>query len=322
MEFSAPFTRMRLINLVLVLAVALLVTVAFTLFSRRETRSLSALTAAAGQVGEGNFEPDLPLAAGGEVGTLTTAFGLMVDRVRTMVRQIESSRHMAAIGEFAAHVSHEIRNPLTSLKLNLQGLERDVQSGHIPSDCARPVEICLREIQRLDEVASGVLSLGRPKSQEFEPCSVHALLDESLDVVTAQLREQNVAVVRNLEADSDIVNGNPEGLKAAFLNLFLNASEAMPHGGTLRVSTGAADSGDSLQIRIDDDGPGVAPEVRERVFQPFFSTRSRGTGLGLPLALRTCEEHGGTLTLAPEPRSGRGTEFVIELPLSNQDTKS
>ena len=191
-EFAAPFTRMRLINLSMVLAVALLVTVAFTLFSRRETRSLTALTAAADQVGAGDFEPDLPPAGGGEMGKLTAAFGLMVDKVKTMIRQVESSRHMAAIGQFSAHVSHEIRNPLTSLKLNLQGLKRDVESGHIPSDCARPVEICLREIQRLDEVATGVLSLGRPRPLEQEPCSVHGLLDDSLDVVSAQLMEQDV----------------------------------------------------------------------------------------------------------------------------------
>lgn len=321
-EFAAPFTRMRLINLGMVLAVALLITVAFTLFSRRETRSLTALTVAADQVGAGDFEPDLPAAGGGEVGTLTAAFGLMVDKVGTMLRQVESSRHMAAIGEFSAHVSHEIRNPLTSLKLNLQGLERDVERGHIPSDCARPVEICLREIQRLDEVASGVLSLGRPRLREQEPCSAHSLLDDSLDVVSAQLSEQNVVLEKFLAADSDTVSADPEALKATFLNLFLNAAEAMQDGGVLRISTRVLASEDRLEIRITDDGPGIPPEVREKVFRPFVSTKSGGTGLGLPLSLRTVEEHAGTLVLAQEPSDGGGAEFVIDLPLLSQDTKS
>ena len=321
-EFASPFVRMRLINLILALVVALLVTVAFVLFSRRETRSLTALTVAAEQVGEGNFEPDLPPAGGGEVGTLTTAFGLMVDKVRTMLRQVESSRHMAAIGEFAAHVSHEIRNPLTSLKLNLQGLERDVKSGHHPSDSARPVEICLREIHRLDEVAAGVLNLGRPRSVEKEPCSVHSLLDDALDVMGAQLGEQNVTVERDFEGELDSLSGNAEALKAAFLNLLLNAAEAMPDGGKLRIATRGPMPRGGLEIRIADDGAGIPPEVREQVFRPFFSTKSGGTGLGLPLALRTFEEHGGKLTIAPEPRAGRGTEFVIDLPLSSQDAKS
>jgi signal transduction histidine kinase len=321
-EFAPPFVRMRLTNLALALVLALLVAVAFTLFSRRETRSLTALTRAAGQVGAGDFEPDLPLDARGEVGTLTTAFSLMVDQVRSMLRQVESSRHMAAIGEFAAHVSHEIRNPLTSLKLNLQGLQRDVQSGHVPSDCARPVEICLREIQRLDEVAAGVLRLGRPGPVEHEPCPIHALLDDALEVVDAQLGEQNVSVERTCEAGDDLVSGDAEALKAAFLNLLLNAAEAMPDGGTLWVSTRGPTDRDVLEVRIADDGPGIPPEARARVFQPFVSTKRGGTGLGLPLALRTFEEHGGRLTIAPEPRAGRGTEFLIELPLSSRDSES
>jgi signal transduction histidine kinase len=312
---------MRLINLALALVVALVVAVAFTLFSRREMRALTALTRAAGQVGEGNFEPDLPLDARGEVRTLTTAFALMVERVRSMLRQVESSRHMAAIGEFAAHVSHEIRNPLTSLKLNLQGLDRDVQSGHVPSDCARPVEICLREINRLDDVATGVLRLGRLGSVEHQPCAVRALLDDALAVVDAQLGEQNVSVERTYEGAHDVVSGDAEGLKAAFLNLLLNAAEAMPDGGRLWVSTHNPNDREGLEVRIADDGPGIPLEARSRVFQPFVSTKSGGTGLGLPLALRTFEEHGGTLAIAAEPRAGRGTEFVIDLPLSSGDSE-
>jgi len=321
-EFEAPFTRMRLINLGMVLAVAFLVTVAFTLLSRRETRSLTALTLAADQVGAGDFEPDLPPAGSGEVGRLTAAFGLMVDKVKTMIRQVESSRHLAAIGEFSARVSHEIRNPLTSLKLNLQGLERDVASGHIPADCARPVEICLREIQRLDEVASGVLSLGRPQPLEPKPCSVHELLEEAVDVVGAQLIEQGVIVEKSFAADRDVADVDAEAVKAAFLNLFLNAAEAMRNGGALRISTRVEAGRDRLEITVADDGPGIPPEMQEQLFQPFVSTKSGGTGLGLPLARRTFQEHGGTLILSREPSTGSGAEFVIDLPLGCQEATS
>ena len=321
-EFAGPFVRMRLINLALALVVALVVAVAFTLFSRRETRSLTALTKAAGQVGEGDFEPELPLDAQGEAGTLTTAFGLMVEQVKSMLRQVESSRHMAAIGEFAAHVSHEIRNPLTSLKLNLQSLERDVESGHVPADCARPVEICLREIKRLDEVATGVLQLGRSKPLARDPCRIHGLLDDALEVVDAQLADQGVKVKRQYEAPRDLVAGDAEGLKAAFLNLLLNAAEALPGGGTIWVSTAGPTDPERLEVRIADDGPGIPAETREKVLEPFVSTKSGGTGLGLPLALRTFEEHGGKLAIASEPHEGSGAEFVIELPLITRDAES
>jgi signal transduction histidine kinase len=256
------------------------------------------------------------------VGRLTAAFGLMVDKVKTMIRQVESSRHLAAIGEFSARVSHEIRNPLTSLKLNLQGLERDVKSGHIPADCARPVEICLREIQRLDEVASGVLSLGRPQLLEPKPRSVHELLEEAVDVVGAQLVEQGVIVEKSFAADRDVADVDAEAVKAAFLNLFLNAAEAMRAGGIVRISTRVETRRNRLEITVADDGPGIPPEVQEQLFQPFVSTKSGGTGLGLPLARRTFQEHGGTLILAREPNTGRGAEFVIDLPLTSQDATS
>ena len=131
-----------------------------------------------------------------------------------------------------------------------------------------------------------------------------------------------MVVERVFTASPDTVSADPEALKAAFLNLFLNAAEAMRDGGALRISTRAPAARDSLEIRIADDGAGIPPEVREQVFRPFVSTKGGGTGLGLPLALRTVEEHGGTLILAPEPSEDRGAEFVIDLPLSSQDTRS
>jgi signal transduction histidine kinase len=320
-EFSAPFARMRVRNLILVLLVAAAVAIAFTLMTRRETRSLLALTAAADQVGAGNFTPELPPPASGEVGRLSAAFGLMVAKVRETLRQIEASRHMAVVGEFASQVSHEIRNPLTSLKLNLQSLDRDVRSGRIPHESARPIEIALREIERLEQVVSGVLSLGRPRSTARESGSVHEMLNDALEVVGAQLNEQRVGVQTDYEAEGDVVVCNAEELKAAFLNLILNAAEAMPAGGTLRVWTQRRSPPGLVEIRVADEGPGISAEVREEIFRPFYSTKEAGTGLGLSLALRTVEEHGGRITVAEHPRSGRGAEFVVTLPLESEGTK-
>ena len=134
-----------------------------------------ALTEAADRVGAGDLSPELPEDGEDEVGRLTRAFRVMVDRVRESLRQMEASRQMAAVGQFASQISHEIRNPLTSMNLNLQGLRREVESGKIPADSSRPVELCLKEVQRLDRVVRGVLNLARPPSEDMMPCSLHGV---------------------------------------------------------------------------------------------------------------------------------------------------
>lgn len=320
-EFAAPFIRTRLVNLALVLLVTGAAAVAFVALTRRATRSLEALTRAADEVGAGNLAPSLPRADGDEVGRLSTAFGLMVGRIRDMLREVETSRHMAAVGEFAAQVAHEIRNPLTSIKLNLQRLQRDVGAGTLPPSAGVPMEISLREIERLDRVVRGVLSLGRERSVRRVPCGVHGIVTDALAVTRPQLEELGVAVDTELRAPSDRVLAEPEHLKAAFLNLFLNAAEAMPGGGRLRVATacnGAGGAATAIRVSVADTGPGVPEEVRSRIFQPFFSTKPQGTGFGLSVALRTVEEHGGKLELAADPGAESGAVFVVELPLVSE----
>jgi signal transduction histidine kinase len=323
-EFAAPFVRTRLVNLLLVVAVTVAASVAFVLVTRRDTQALEALSAAADQVGAGNFTPDLPPGGGDEVGRLTTAFGLMVAKVRGMLREIESSRHMAAVGAFATQLSHEVRNPLTSLKLNLQSLERDAAAGQLPDSAAKPVGICLREIERLDRVVGGALSLGRDRALTRVPCAVHQILGDALDLVRAQLGQQHVTVETSLLAPRDRVDGDPENLKAVFLNLLINAAEAMPDGGTLAVATQggdtAPDAGAFIRVRVRDTGVGVPPGARERIFEPFYSTKPRGTGFGLSVALRTVEEHGGRLRLEEDDGQGRGAAFLVELPLAAEET--
>jgi signal transduction histidine kinase len=142
--------------------VAGLVTLVFSQMVRRTTRSLEDLTTATAVVGEGNFTPEFPRAGTDEVGRLTTSFGTMVNKVRETVAEIQASRQMAVLGEFAAHLSHEVRNPLTSIKLNLQKPERDQREGRLPDSAAVPLGIALRESARLDDVASASHS-GWPK---------------------------------------------------------------------------------------------------------------------------------------------------------------
>ena len=324
-EFAAPFVRLRATTLVSIAIVGLVAALGFVLVLWRATASLRLLTAAADEVGRGNFEPRLPDADRDEVGRLTRAFGLMTERVREMMVQVERGRQMAAVGEFANEIAHEIRNPLTSIKLNLQALERGARDAQVAPPLVRPLEISLREVHRLDRVVHGVLRLGRGRSAERSVVALRQVVQRAVDVARPQLEHRGVRVAVVQSADVDEVVADAPQLEAAVLNLLLNAAEATPPGGLVRVSVEAVDRGDPtsaphVRVCVRDAGDGVATELRERIFQPFFTTKPGGTGLGLALAQRTAEEHGGSLTLLEDSTGERiadsGAVFVLELPLA------
>jgi signal transduction histidine kinase len=183
----------------------------------------------------------------------------------------------------------------------------------------------------------GVLALGRPSAPSFAPCSVHEILDAALRVARPQGRQRGVQVDAELGAGNDRVSGDAEQLEAAFLNLLLNGLDAAEgEGGRVLVttedppggsgagppesSTHKARSGRSILIRITDSGPGIDPAARDQIFRPFYSSKSAGSGFGLPLALRTIEEHRGRLELEEGAGSLGGAAFRVELPLLGDKT--
>jgi signal transduction histidine kinase len=333
-EFSAPFERMRTLNLAVVLLVLGAVAAASLLVVRRATRALEELTAAAGDVARGEFLPALPPPGPDEVGRLAAAFSTMVDRIREMMAQLQASRQMAAVGEFAAELAHEIRNPLTSVKLNLQRIDRAVAAEGGPADAAAPLSIALREVARLERVVRGVLDLGRPRPLQRKPVSLSEVAAAAVDAIRPEAEAGGVRVVATFTGMDDRVLADADQLRGALLNLLLNGVEAMPGGGDLFVSTSrepAAGSaalpppGDGVPTRyggivltVRDSGPGVPPDVRERLFRPFFTTKPGGTGLGLAVALRAVEEHGGRLDLANGTGPGTGATFRLVLPAMGQ----
>jgi signal transduction histidine kinase len=312
-EFAAPFVRMRRVNLALVGALIAIVSIVSMLLIRRETRSLAQLTAAADRVGQGDFSPDLPPPGQDEVGRLSAAFRAMTTRVREMMAQVEASRQMAAIGEFAAEIAHEIRNPLTSVKLNLQRIRRVEDSG-FSTAAAEPLAISLREIDRLESVVRGVLDLGRHHTSERHPQPLAEILDEAVDSVRSQAERNGVALELSCPGDAPWIRADSDRLRGAFVNLLQNGVEAMPTGGTLRVQTDLASAG-SVVVRIADSGPGIPAAARDQVFRPFFTTKPAGTGLGLAIAVRAIHDHGGRLAIE-DPSPERGARFRVELPVA------
>jgi signal transduction histidine kinase len=319
-EFVAPFRRARMLYLGLVLMVMAIAAGAFVLLAQGAFRSLRAVTAAADQIELGNMRPWLPPPGDDEVGRLSLAFHRMTDRLEESVRRAELSQKLAAVGELATYLSHEIRNPLSSIRLSLQSLHRDLAAGFIPPDSTRVIEIALNEVKRLDGVVRAVLEMGRPEGPaEGRTCPVHDTLVETLDVLRPKARALGIDLVYAPRAERDVVHGDANGLRSVVINLVVNAIDVLDgrNDGRIRISTWSGDTGE-LHVRVADNGPGVPEDVAGSMFEPFFTTKTRGNGIGLPTALRTVQPWGGTIVHEPVV-AGSGAVFVVKLKLADPD---
>jgi signal transduction histidine kinase len=318
-EFVAPFRRARILYLGLVLLVMALAAGAFVLLAQGAFRSLRSVTAAADQIELGNMRPWLPPPGDDEVGRLSLAFHRMTDRLEESVRRAELSQKLAAVGELATYLSHEIRNPLSSIRLSLQSLHRDLASGFIPQDSTRVIEIALNEVKRLDGVVRAVLEMGRPEGPaEGRTCRVHDTLAETLDVLRPKARALAIELAYAPRAEHDVVHGEANGLRSVVINLVVNAIDVLDgrNDGRIRISTWSGDG--ELHVRVADNGPGVPEDVAGSIFEPFFTTKTRGNGIGLPTALRTVQPWGGTIVHEPVV-AGSGAVFVVKLKLAEPD---
>jgi signal transduction histidine kinase len=306
--FARPFRSAARANLLLIFTITALAALAFLVSTLRTTRSLIHLTGAARKVAEGDLDPDLPPPGKDEIGVLSGTFKTMLARIRSMIMQVEENRQMAAVGEFSAQIAHELRNPLTAVRMSLQGLLRKLGE----TEHARPLEIALQETARLDRVASGVLSLGRRVEGVVTDVSAVALVQSAIRAVESELQDRGVEIEVKQEAPDLRVPVDEESLRGALINLLRNSVEAMPGGGAIQIVLRATDDG-TMEIHIKDSGPGVPEDIADKIFDPFVTTKERGNGFGLPLALRAAEATGGRLRLLDSGPS-KGAHFVLEIP--------
>ncbi len=312
-EFTSALSDSGARDLLFVILFAVVLAFAFTILIGRTTRSYEALTIAARNVARGDLKPVLPAVSPDEAGALVSAFDLMLTQVRAMMREIEASRQMAVLGEFSAQLSHEIRNPLTAIKLNLQALARDVARGHLASSASMPLDTCLLEVNRLDGVVRSVLSLSRSAPAKRRPVHVHDILRRVVAVHAIHLRAANITMASDLRAANDTIAGDDAQLVGLFTNLVVNAIDAQPSGGRIVFQT--MNVGEHIEILIADDGPGIPSELADRIFLPFVSGKDAGTGLGLPLAQTAARDHGGRIDVVRSQSDCRGAVFTVQLPL-------
>ena len=316
-EFLGPYRRGQVLYLVFVMFLVVAAGGAFVILAQETMSSLEELTLASERIGEGELTPWLPPPGPDEVGRLSQAFSLMLGRLKAMMRQNEVARRMAVAGEVTAQLSHEIRNPLSSIRLNLQSLDREIRQGSVPTDLPEVLRLCLREIDRLDEAVGSVLELGQPRPPAFQPCELNEVVAESLRIVAPRFKARRIKVAFDSRTECDRVLGDEGQLRGVFLNLFLNAFDAMPAGGELNVWTHCQPDdtgGIEAQVHILDSGAGIREEIRNLVFEPFFTTKAGGSGIGLSVASQTLAAHGGRLILAEPRRNGCGAHFVVGLP--------
>jgi len=230
------------------------------------------------------------------------------DLILEIEEQLRRADRLTALGELSAGMAHEIRNPLGSIR----GTAEIIQDGIDPSDRRYEfTRILIKEVDRLNKVVKDFLDFARPAAAEKTWVDLNGLLEEVLLLTRQQARKTGVRA--ELEAgELPEVPGNQEQLKQAFLNLVLNALQAMADGGRLTVSTGCEN--DEVTVRIADTGQGIPAENLARIFNPFFTTRQEGTGLGLAITHRIIQSHGGRIEATSE--AGKGTTFILTLPVS------
>jgi signal transduction histidine kinase len=224
-------------------------------------------------------------------------------------RELAERERMASLGRMAATVAHEIKNPLSAIKSIAQVMREDEQ---LNSEYERDLRLIVGETDRLSQSVTQLLSFARRDSAAEQPLSVDELLHSVVDLFRANAREQGVTLECEIHSDAKLAGKCVSALRDAVSNLLLNALQATPGGGKVKVLASAANG--ELSITVADTGAGVPVELRERVWEPFFTTRQRGTGLGLAIVRKRVQEVGGSASLGTA-RNGPGAVFHLRVPI-------
>jgi signal transduction histidine kinase len=260
---------------------------------------------------------------------------MLVARNLGYMNQVHStlnySRKLAALGRLMAGVAHEVKNPLNAMTIHLELLkqkwsrqavaaavhvaaDRQGRAGGEPApppDLGKHVDIISSEIQRLDQVLNGFLKFSRPDELKLQPVTLPAIISDIVTSITPEAERLRVTVKHDCPSDLPPINADPGMLRQALLNLALNACQAMPDGGTLRLACRTAARG-RVEIDVEDTGVGIQPENLQKIFDLYFTTKEKGSGIGLSMVYRIAQLHDGEVEVESTP--GRGTRFRLLFP--------
>ena len=310
--------------------------------SRRLSRPVKALEEEVRRIAAGEKLPDISVESDDELGALAYEFNIMKlrmaareaenlalnrtleDKVVERTTQLEEknqlllntqkdlaqAERLAGIGLLASGVAHEINNPLAIIRGNAELLE---MSARLDDSDQSEVETIIRQVGRVERIVSNLLTFARTKKKMVRPFGIEALLDDILDQVGHQIPLDTYRIERKYQATGVEIEGDEDQLRQVFTNLIINGLQAMEQGGMLTVGTEVRAGDEQCRITIADSGKGISKELQEKLFTPFFTTKSHGTGLGLAVSYGIVKDHGGDIRVASEP--GQGAEFIVLLPV-------
>lgn len=317
-DMQSSQRRLLLFGVVAITAVSAMI---YLLINRIVLKPVNAIVAATRQVAAGDLQYKIALSKRDEIGMLAQSFNEMTQKLSDAQRQVYQSQKLAAVGQLAAGVAHEINNPLTGvLTYSSFLLKRAADTPEFKDD----LEVIVRETQRCRGIVKGLLDFARPSPPEKHPSDVNEIVERAVRIVQAQLTAQRVDVQRQLGTDLPSINADANQIQQILVNLLLNANDAIRDGGKVTVATGLKTRNGlveaptrEIQISVSDTGCGIPPEHLEHIFEPFFSTKGRkGTGLGLAVAWGIVEKHNGRIEV--ESEVGKGTTFRVLLPVGEK----
>lgn len=284
----------------------------------RVTRPVERLANAAREVASGNWSTQVTASSDDELGVLADSFNQMTRDLLDHRERLVQAERVAAWRELARRLAHELKNPLFPLQLTVENLLRSrEQSQHEFEETFREsASTLLGEISNLKSIIARFSDFSKMPQPQFHSIRIDDVLQNAAKVYDAQLSESKIVLKREVAAPQPIA-ADPDLLHRAFSNLILNAIEAMPQGGTLTLRT--SQSSDAVRVEVADSGKGLTPEECNRLFTPYYTSKTHGTGLGLAIVQSIVSDHGGRITAASA--LGQGATFIIELP-SNRDKLS
>jgi signal transduction histidine kinase len=235
----------------------------------------------------------------------------VVEEKIALEKTVLEQEHLAKLGRAAAAIAHEVKNPLSSIKTLVQLMREDAA---VESTYSRDLKYIVGEIDRLNGSVMQLLSFSRPAADLSTDVDVSGLLDATLSTLGRQSRESGVEIERQIDRSVILKRSNPELLQQVVLNLVLNAVQASPEGGKVRIAAHASGNGSAV-VSIEDEGTGIPAQNRERIFEPFFTTKQKGTGLGLAIVQKNVRQLRGKIEVESPLADGRGTRVTLTLPL-------
>lgn len=324
-NYSLNRTKMQMLEasrIFIVSSVAITVFLAITIsliLLKFVKRPLDSIIDNMSRVEKGDLSGRVDYQGKDEIGRLITSFNSMVDRLdaakteleQLHFQQLERADRLASIGEMAAGIAHEIKNPLAGISAAVAIIKDDLITADPRYEILEEV---LQQVQRLDKTVNDLLFFGKPTVPELSCIDINEVITKTFKFASQHRGLLNIEKRLELAPDLPTVYADSKQMQQVFLNIILNAFQAMANGGTLTITTCLSPRQDRTFVRIDvaDTGPGIPPQILEKIFTPFFTTKAQGTGLGLPICCKLVDLHNGEIKVASDDRNG--TVFTIELP--------